>query len=112
MGKVAWGFTCSIDGFIAGPGHDMSWLSASEPNPDGLTQQLADAVGVIISGRYFQEREAGATMAGALRVTYGRTGLAVAASGLTAIASMSGNPFCAMLWLMTTSPSAMPAASA
>lgn len=51
MGKVAWGFTCSIDGFIAGPGHDMSWLSASEPNPDGLTQQLADAVGVIISGR-------------------------------------------------------------
>lgn len=23
MGKVAWGFTCSIDGFVAGPGHDM-----------------------------------------------------------------------------------------
>ncbi|RAG67274.1 dihydrofolate reductase, partial [Burkholderia multivorans] len=24
MGKVTWGFSCSLDGFIAGPGHDMS----------------------------------------------------------------------------------------
>src|SRR5699024_1669044 len=51
MGKVAWGFTCSIDGFIAGPGHDMSWLSASEPSADGATERMAAAVGVIISGR-------------------------------------------------------------
>lgn len=51
MGKVAWGFTCSIDGFIAGPGHDMSWLSAAEPSAEGTTEQMADAVGVIISGR-------------------------------------------------------------
>lgn len=51
MGKVAWGFTCSIDGFIAGPGHDMSWLSASEPSAEGATERMAAAVGVIISGR-------------------------------------------------------------
>lgn len=51
MGKVAWGFTSSIDGFIAGPGHDMTWLSTSEPLAEGTTQQMADAVGVIISGR-------------------------------------------------------------
>ena len=44
---------------------------------------------MIISGRYFQERKAGATMAGALRITYGRTGLAVATSGLTAIAGFA-----------------------
>src|SRR5699024_1830276 len=51
MGKVAWGFTASIDGFIAGPGHDMSWLSASEPNAEGTTEVMASNVAVIISGR-------------------------------------------------------------
>ncbi|WP_426186837.1 dihydrofolate reductase family protein [Microbacterium sp. TWP3-1-2b2] len=51
MSKVAWGFTCSIDGFIAGPGHDMSWLSASEPMPEAMTAGMAGEVGVIISGR-------------------------------------------------------------
>ncbi|SKB10163.1 dihydrofolate reductase family protein [Aeromicrobium choanae] len=51
MAKVAWGFTCSIDGFIAGPDHDMSWLSASEPMAEGMTASMAGKVGVIISGR-------------------------------------------------------------
>lgn len=51
MGKVAWGFTCSIDGFIAGPGHDMGWLSAAEPLAEGITERMAEKVGVIISGR-------------------------------------------------------------
>ena len=51
MGKVAWGFTCSIDGFIAGPGHDMSWLSSGEPLAEGTTERMAAAVSVIISGR-------------------------------------------------------------
>ncbi|XRQ16238.1 dihydrofolate reductase family protein, partial [Actinomadura welshii] len=51
MGKVAWGFTCSIDGFIAGPGHDMSWLSAAEPLAEGTTERMAGDVAVIIAGR-------------------------------------------------------------
>ncbi|UNK72054.1 dihydrofolate reductase family protein [Microbacterium sp. H1-D42] len=51
MGKVAWGFTASIDGFIAGPGHDMSWLAAAEPNAEGTTELMASKVAVIISGR-------------------------------------------------------------
>lgn len=51
MGRVAWGFTSSIDGFIAGPGHDMSWMSAAEPAPEGMTAGMAGDVGVIISGR-------------------------------------------------------------
>lgn len=51
MGKVAWGFTCSIDGFIAGPGHDVSWISAAEPLAEGTTERMARAVAVIISGR-------------------------------------------------------------
>lgn len=51
MGKVAWGFTSSLDGFLAGPGHDMSWFSAAEPLPEGMTERLAGEVAVIIAGR-------------------------------------------------------------
>lgn len=56
MGKVAYGFTASLDGFIAGPGHDMSFLGdvpPSDPDPaaDPQLEELAAAVGVIISGR-------------------------------------------------------------
>ncbi|KAE8765061.1 dihydrofolate reductase family protein [Georgenia thermotolerans] len=51
MGKVAWGFTCSIDGFIAGPDHDMSWMSAAEPLAAGTVERMAGEVAVIIAGR-------------------------------------------------------------
>lgn len=51
MGKVVWGFTCSIDGFISGPQHDMSWLAASEDLGSDTAAQLATAVGAILSGR-------------------------------------------------------------
>lgn len=51
MGKVAYGFTSSIDGFIAGPDHDMDWMSAAEPLAEGTTQRMAERVAVIISGR-------------------------------------------------------------
>lgn len=54
-----------------------------------LVTAIATEFGVIISGRYFQEREAGASLTEALRITYGRTGLAVATSGLTAIAGFA-----------------------
>lgn len=51
MGKVAWGFTSSIDGFVAGPSHDMSWLGAAEPGAEGTTEDMASKVAVIIAGR-------------------------------------------------------------
>lgn len=51
MGKVAWGFTASIDGFIAGPGHDMSWMEAAEPLTGGSIENMASKVGVVIAGR-------------------------------------------------------------
>ncbi|WP_305091627.1 dihydrofolate reductase family protein [Prescottella sp. R16] len=51
MSKVMWGFTCSIDGFIAGVGHDMSWMSAAEPLAEGTIEKMAGQVAVIISGR-------------------------------------------------------------
>jgi dihydrofolate reductase len=51
MGRVAWGFTCSLDGFIAGPGHDMSWLSTTVAPVEGEMEARAEDVAVIISGR-------------------------------------------------------------
>lgn len=54
-----------------------------------LVTAISTEFSVILSGRYFQERELGASMADALRFTYGRTGMAIAASGLTAIAGFA-----------------------
>lgn len=51
MGKVVWGYTASLDGFIAGPGHDMSWLAGAEPLADGVMERMAGRVGAILSGR-------------------------------------------------------------
>lgn len=52
MGKVVWGFTSSIDGFIAGPEHDMTWLASLEHSDEGdaVNERLAAAVGAILSG--------------------------------------------------------------
>lgn len=50
-GSVTWGFTASLDGFITGPEHDMAWLEACPPMGSEVVAQLADNVGVIISGR-------------------------------------------------------------
>lgn len=54
-----------------------------------LVIAISTEFSVILSGRYFQEREGGRGMADALRFTYGRTGMAIAASGLTAIAGFA-----------------------
>lgn len=51
MGRVVWGFTMSLDGFIAGPGHDMRWLEEMPPADPGVPERLAAAVGAILSGR-------------------------------------------------------------
>ncbi|MGP9537743.1 dihydrofolate reductase family protein [Brachybacterium sp. AOP43-C2-M15] len=50
-GKVTWGFTASLDGFITGPEHDMAWLEACPPMDPEIVARLAEPVGVIISGR-------------------------------------------------------------
>ena len=51
-----------------------------------LVIAVATEFSVILSARYHEEREAGATVGEALRLTYSRTGTAVLASGLTSIA--------------------------
>ncbi len=54
-----------------------------------LVIAIATEFSVILAGRYYQEREAGAGLADALRRSYGRTGMAVATSGVTAIAGFA-----------------------
>lgn len=54
-----------------------------------LVIAIATEFGVILAGRYHQERERGAGVADALRRSYGRTGMAVATSGVTAIAGFA-----------------------
>lgn len=51
MSRVTWGFTASLDGFIAGPGHDMAWLEACPRMDESVVARLAADVGVILSGR-------------------------------------------------------------
>ncbi|MGO1284899.1 MAG: dihydrofolate reductase family protein [Brachybacterium sp.] len=50
-GKVTWSFTASLDGFLTGPGHDMSWLEGCPRLDESVIASLAAAVGAIISGR-------------------------------------------------------------
>jgi dihydrofolate reductase len=49
MAKLLYSVTMSLDGFIAGPGGDMSWLTPYlEPNP--LVDDLITRVGAILAG--------------------------------------------------------------
>lgn len=32
-GKVPWHFTMSLDGFVAGPNHDMDWMTGFSNRP-------------------------------------------------------------------------------
>lgn len=49
--KVTWSFTASLDGFITGPDHNMSWLEACPRRDETVVAHLVGAVGVILSGR-------------------------------------------------------------
>lgn len=49
MGKVLWSVTMSLDGFIAGPGGDMSWLTEHlGPNP--TIDALIGKIGALLVG--------------------------------------------------------------
>jgi len=50
MGKIVCHFTMSLDGFVAGPDHDMSWLAGIDV-PPGLVERYVESTGAIIAGR-------------------------------------------------------------
>jgi uncharacterized protein len=70
------------------------WISGVPLNPmsaalGALTIAIATEFSVILSARFHEERGAGRSAAEALRAAYARTGAAVLASGVTAIAGFA-----------------------
>jgi dihydrofolate reductase len=54
MAKLLYSVTMSLDGFIAGPGGDMSWL-APYLEPDPLVDELITRTGaILVGGRTFR----------------------------------------------------------
>jgi len=49
-GKVLMHFTISLDGFVAGPGHDMSFLDRSTAR-EGLVREYVESTGAVLAGR-------------------------------------------------------------
>jgi hydrophobe/amphiphile efflux-3 (HAE3) family protein len=70
------------------------WLTGIPLNPmsaalGALTIAIATEFGVILAGRFREERRGGHAVEAALRRAYGRTGAAVLASGATAVAGFA-----------------------
>jgi predicted RND superfamily exporter protein len=70
------------------------WLTGIPLNPmsaalGALTIAIATEFGVILAGRFYEERRGGRTVEDALRRAYERTGAAVLASGVTAVAGFA-----------------------
>lgn len=49
-GKVLWHFTMSLDGFVAGPGHGMDWMTGLSFRP-GLVSEYTETTGAVLAGR-------------------------------------------------------------
>ena len=72
----------------------LLWITGIPLNPmsaalGALTIAIATEFGVLLAGRFHEERESGAGIEEALRASYSRTGAAVVASGATAIAGFA-----------------------
>lgn len=49
-GKVLWHFTMSLDGFVAGPNHNMDWMTGFSFRP-GVIDEYARTTGAVLAGR-------------------------------------------------------------
>jgi dihydrofolate reductase len=49
-GKVLWHFTMSLDGFVAGPNHEMDWMSGISGRP-GVEEEYIATTGAVLGGR-------------------------------------------------------------
>jgi dihydrofolate reductase len=49
-GKVLWHFAMSLDGFVAGPGHSMDWMTGFTVRP-GLSEEYIATTGAVLGGR-------------------------------------------------------------
>ncbi|MFD3826875.1 hypothetical protein [Streptomyces sp. NPDC058625] len=49
-GKVLLHFTMSLDGFVAGPGHAMDWMTGFS-HRSGPIDEYAETTGAVLGGR-------------------------------------------------------------
>ncbi|MCU1687365.1 MAG: Bifunctional deaminase-reductase protein [Amycolatopsis sp.] len=49
-GKVLWHFLMSLDGFVAGPKHEMGWMTGMSVRP-GLHTEYIETTGAVLGGR-------------------------------------------------------------
>ena len=49
-GKVLWHFTMSLDGFVAGPNHEMDRMTGTSFRP-GPEQEYVETTGAVLGGR-------------------------------------------------------------
>src|SRR3954447_24446785 len=49
-GKVLWHFLMSLDGFVAGPNHEMDWMTGFSVRP-GLHADYIETTGAVLAGR-------------------------------------------------------------
>jgi dihydrofolate reductase len=49
-GKVLWHFLMSLDGFVAGPDHEMGWMTGFSIRP-GLHDEYVESTGAVLGGR-------------------------------------------------------------
>jgi dihydrofolate reductase len=50
-GKVLLHFTMSLDGFVAGPNHEMEWMMGDFTNRPGLIDEYVETTGAVLGGR-------------------------------------------------------------
>jgi dihydrofolate reductase len=50
-GKVLMHFSMSLDGFVAGPDHDMGWLGAGFTGRPGVEEEYIATTGAVLGGR-------------------------------------------------------------
>jgi dihydrofolate reductase len=71
VSQVKASISMSLDGFIAGPRHDMSWTGGAEYDTSSrLADEVAQATGVVLAGRGWYE-VASADEGGAVAGIYG-----------------------------------------
>jgi dihydrofolate reductase len=49
-GKVLWSFMMSLDGFVAGPDHEMGWMTGFTVR-QGLIEEYIESTGAVLAGR-------------------------------------------------------------
>ncbi len=50
MAKVLYHITMSLDGFVAAPGDDMTWLSGLHAGPNPVVERVIGGIGAIVMG--------------------------------------------------------------